>query len=182
MTERVPFKPRLISLEDPVELLVLAAGANPFIAASAILDRQVVTDDIGLLVGGSPNQPTCLFLWVTPLRDLWPWMAHAARWLGLYPSWRRLHGLSPSAMPVKMVLAGPDVGDEARVAVSLIALPVILARYTCLGYGPSRRLCWEDWDEERDAQDLNAAIPGTQGDTGTVVGMSAEEVAFFRRR
>jgi hypothetical protein len=182
MTERVSLTPRILSLEDPVDLLTLAEGSNPFIAVSAILDRSVVTDDIGLLVGGSPDQPTCLFLWVTPLRDLGPWMAHAARWLGLYPRWRRLQGLSPSVAPVKMVLAGAEVGEEARLAVSLLAHPVVLARYICLGYGQSRSLCWDGWEEETDVKSQNALIPRAHGDTGAVAAMSAEEMAFFRRR
>jgi len=72
MTERLPLKPRVLSLEDPVDLLRLAEGANPFIACSAVLDRQVVTNDMGLLIGGSQDQPTCLFLFGrsgSPSRD-----------------------------------------------------------------------------------------------------------------
>ncbi len=182
MPERTPHEPRVVSLEDPVELMVLAAGTNPFIAASAILDRQVVASDIGLVVGGSPEQPTCLFLWVTPLRDLGAWMGHAARWLSLYPHWRRLQGLSPSAAPVKIILAGPEVRDEVRSAARLLSLPVVVARYTCLGYGPSRRLYWEDWDEEYAVQSQNRPIHRAQNDTEPVAAMTAEEVAFFTRR
>ena len=182
MTERLLLKPRVLSLEDPVDLLRLAEGANPFIAGSAVLDRQIVTNDMGLLIGGSPDQPTCLFLSVTALHDLGPWIPQAARWIELYPTWRRLHGLSPSALPVKMVLAGPGVGEGVRAVVRLLTLPVVLACFTGFGYGQSRGLCWEGWEEGSDTQPQSGPIPRAHGDTGSRVAMSAEELAFFRGR
>jgi hypothetical protein len=182
MTERLPLKPRVLSLEDPVDLLRLAEGANPFIACSAVLDRQVVTNDMGLLIGGSTDQPICLFLSVTPLHDLGPWISHAARWIDLYPAWRRLHGLSPSALPVNVVLASPGVGEGVRLAVRLITLPVVLACFTGLGYGPSRCLCWEGWEEGGATQAQSGPIPRVRGETGVRAAISAEELAFFRAR
>ena len=161
-----PGRLRAVLLDDPVDLLGLACASNPFIAADAIVDRQLVTEQMGLLVGrestifrhagGDADRITCLYLSVRPLADLSPWMAHAARWLGLYPAWRRLHGRPASGAPPNVILAGPDFGDDVKRGLSLLALPVRLVRYACVegdhvssvtvDRGFPRDLCWETGD------------------------------------
>jgi len=141
-----PGRLRAVLLDDPVELLGLACASNPFMAADTIVDRQLVTEQIGLLVGGDADRITCLYLSVRPLADLSPWMAHAARWLGLYPAWRRLYGRPALGAPPNVVLAGPDFGDDVKQGLSLLALPVRLVRYACVECEHVRDLCWETGD------------------------------------
>lgn len=154
-----PGRLRAVLLDDPVDLLGLACASNPFMAADTIVDRQLVTEQIGLLVGGDADRITCLYLSVRPLADLSPWLAHAARWLGLYPAWRRLHGRPASGAPPDVVLAGPEFGDDVKRGLSLLALPVKLVRYACVECEHvssvtvdrcfPRDLCWETGDSDR---------------------------------
>ena len=143
-----PGRLRAVLLDDPVDLLGLACASNPFIAADTIADRQLVTEQIGLLVGADADRITCLYLSVRPLADLSPWMAHAARWLGLYPAWRRLHGRPASGVPPNVVLAGPDFGDDVKRGLSLLARPVRLVRYACVECEHVRDLCWATGDSD----------------------------------
>jgi hypothetical protein len=182
---------RAVLLDDPVDLLGLACASNPFIAADTIVDRQLVTEQIGLLVGGDADRITCLYLSVRPLADLSPWMAHAARWLGLYPAWRRLHGRPASGAPPNIVLAGPDFGDDVKRGLSLLALPVRLVRYTCVECEHAMDLCWETGDGDgvtdsgirldRDATDGIHQRFETPHRREPRTDLSAEETEFFRR-
>ena len=180
-----------VLLDDPVDLLGLACASNPFIAADTIVDRQLVTEQIGLLVGADADRITCLYLSVRPLADLSPWMAHAARWLGLYPAWRRLHGRPASGVPPNVVLAGPDFGDDVKRGLSLLARPVRLVRYACVECEHVRDLCWATGDSDgvtdsgirldRDATDgirqrIEAPHPREPR-----TDLSAEETEFFKR-
>ena len=196
-----PGRLRAVLLDDPVDLLGLACASNPFIAADTIVDRQLVTEQIGLLVGGDADRITCLYLSVRPLADLSPWMAHAARWLGLYPAWRRLHGRPASGAPPNIVLAGPDFGDDVKRGLSLLALPVRLVRYACVECEHvssvtvdrcfPRDLCWETGDSDgvtdsgirldRDATDGIHQRFETPHRREPRTDLSAEETEFFRR-
>lgn len=187
----IPGRLRAVLLDDPVDLLRLARVSNPFIAADTIVDRQLVTEHISLLIGGDADRITCLYLSVRPLADLSPWMAHAARWLGLYPAWRRLHGHPASGAPPNVVLAGPDFGDDVERSLSLLALPVRLVRYACVECEHVRDLCWEAGDGD------GVIDSGIRRDRGATAGipqrfeaphrreprtdLSAEETEFFRR-
>ena len=196
-----PGRLRAVLLDDPVDLLGLACASNPFIAADTIVDRQLVTEQIGLLIGGGADRITCLYLSIRPLADLSPWMAHAAWWLGLYPAWRRLHGWPASDVPPDVVLAGPDFGDDVKRGLSLLALPVRLVRYACVECEHvssvtvdrcfPRDLCWEADDGD------GVTDPGIRRDRSATAGipqrfeaphrrepqtdLSAEETEFFRR-
>ena len=186
-----PGRLRAVLLDDPVDLLGLACASNPFIAADTIVDRQLVTEQIGLLVGGDADRITCLYLSVRPLADLSPWMAHAARWLGLYPAWRRLHGRPASGVPPNVVLAGPDFGDDVKRGLSLLARPVRLVRYACVECEHVRDLCWATGDSDGVT---DSGIRLDRDATGGIdqmfeaphrreprTDLSAEETEFFRR-
>jgi hypothetical protein len=186
-----PGRLRAVLLDDPVDLLDLARASNPFMTADAVADRQLVTEHIGLLIGGDADRLTCLYLSVRPLADLSPWLAHAARWLGLSPAWRRLHGWPASGAPPNVVLAGPDFGDDVKRGLSLLALSVRLVRYVCIEREHVRDLCWE----VSDGDGLTGS--GIHLDRSTTDGtpqrfeaayrreprteLSAEETEFFRR-
>jgi len=186
-----PGRLRAVLLDDPVDLLGLACASNPFMAADTIVDRQLVTEQIGLLVGGDADRITCLYLSVRPLADVSPWMAHAARWLGLYPAWRRLHGRPASGVPPNVVLAGPDFGDDVKRGLSLLALPVRLVRYACVECEHVRDLCWETGDGggvtdsgirlDRDATDGIHQRFEAPHRREPRTDLSAEETEFFRR-
>jgi hypothetical protein len=186
-----PGRLRAVLLDDPVDLLGLARASNPFMAADTIVDRQLVTEQIGLLVGGDADRITCLYLSVRPLADLSPWMAHAARWLGLYPAWRRLHGRPASGAPPNVVLAGPDFGDDVKRGLSLLALPVRLVRYACVECEHVRDLYWETGDGDgvtdsgirldRDATDEIHQRFEAPHRREPRTDLSAEETEFFRR-
>ncbi len=206
-----PGRLRAVLLDDPVDLLGLACASNPFMAADTIVDRQLVTEQIGLLVGGDADRITCLYLSVRPLADLSPWMAHAARWLGLYPAWRRLHGRPALGAPPEVVLAGPDFGDDVKRGLSLLALPVRLVRYACVECEHvssvtvdrcfPRDLCWETGDgdgvtdsgirldrssatEDRCFPDATDGVPRrfeAPHRREPRTDLSAEEMEFFRR-
>lgn len=174
--------PAIRLLSDPADLVCLAVISNPYMAASTIVDRQVVSEQIGLLVGGAAEPLTCLYLWVAPVEDLSPWMAHAVRWLRRYPQWRRVHGLVADGTPPRLVLAGPEFGEAVRPSLGFLNAKADLVRYTCVEFQQVRSLCWEETA-------LQSAITGEVAADSKSLGhrrehasiLSPEEIAFFQR-
>lgn len=162
---------RVVSLDDPVDLLLLTETSNPFTSSGGTFDRQLLDEHCALLIAGSRDQPTCLYLWTIPLHDVTLWLGYAGAWLRHYPRWRRLHGLPPTDRVVNVVLAAPDFSGVVRTGLEMLARPVTLARYTCFEVGALRSLCWE-----------GGAI-GTKHSSETIQesGLSMEEISFFRR-
>jgi len=164
---------RIVSLDNPVQLLLLAESSKPVTSLGPTFDRQLFDDHCALLVLGSRDQPTCLYLWTIPLRNLTSWLGHAGAWLRHYPRWRSLHGLPPADQSVRIVLAAPDFNGEIHAALDMLATPVTLVRYVCLEVGAMRSLCWEG----------EIHISGSKRASGMLEGveLSPEELSFFRR-
>jgi hypothetical protein len=163
--------------------MCLAAAHNPFLSREEIVDREVVTDRIGLLVAGRASVATLLYLWTHGIDDVSPWMAHAAQWLDRYPIWRKAHDLAPSAAPVRVVLAVPGIGPSVRSALRLVSCPMTLSRYVYGEFGGKTVLAW---DTETRGQSLEGTVPvGRQpvvgGGISNPEGLTPEEVAFFLR-
>lgn len=175
---------RLAGTPDVGDLIRLAAKDNPLLREGPILGREIVTDRLGLIMAGGASGATLLYLWTQPIEDVSPWMAHAAQWLDRYPIWRKAHGLVPSAEPVRMVLAAPDVGDRARSALRLLLCPVTLTRYASVELGGQVVLAWEPAFEgvgRGPDQSGVGSQPGGEGEqTSSIENLTMEELAFFR--
>ncbi|MEO5656047.1 MAG: hypothetical protein ABIO65_06430, partial [Nitrospiria bacterium] len=59
--ERSQILHRMTQPGDVVEVLTAAAACNPFISPSEILERHIVAQDIGLVIGGRDGRPTLLY-------------------------------------------------------------------------------------------------------------------------
>ncbi|MEO5657523.1 MAG: hypothetical protein ABIO65_13310, partial [Nitrospiria bacterium] len=165
-------------------VLTAAAACNPFISPSEILERHIVAQDIGLVIGGRDGRPTLLYVWSAVIADLGPWMAHYASWIGVSPQWRRLHRLEPSEGPSpRVILAAPDMAGSARAGHVLLAAPPEVVRYVSVMCGRSATLCWDDRETG-----LRSPTPSLQPDdqprpsSASLEVLSGEELAFFRRR
>ncbi len=161
-----------------------AAHDNPFLRQGQVLEREIVTDRMGLLVIGGAEGETLLYVWTQPIEDISPWLAHAAQWVDRHPLWRRAHGLTPSIEPVRMVLAAPDIGDRIRSALRLISCRVVLARYVYAELGGRAALAWETG---LDAAGRASEQPpnhdrqvGEGAKTRVTEDLTMEELAFFR--
>ncbi len=148
------------------------------------MERVVVTDRIGLLVGGNPSMITLLYLWTLPIDDVSPWMAHVSRWLERYPIWRKAHDLGSSSESARIVLAAPGLEDGVRGALRLVICQVTFVRYCYLELAGKTVLGWE--------RDVAPGMIGTPGNTSTMTShraglqasssdaLTSEELAFFR--
>jgi hypothetical protein len=147
------------------------------------LERVVVTDRIGLLVGGNRSMVTLLYLWTHPIDDVSPWMAHVSRWLERYPIWRNAHDLGSSSESARIVLAAPGLEDGVRGALRLVVCPVTFVRYCCLELTGKTVLGWER-DVTPGAIGTPANAPTTYHRAGLEASSSdaltSEELAFFR--
>lgn len=176
---------RMIPPGDVVDMLAAAAACNPFIAPSEILERRIVAEDIGLVIGGREGRPTLLYVWSAAIADLGPWMAHYASWVGWFPQWRRLHRLEPSAGPPRIILAAPDTAESVRAGLALLASPPEVVRYVSVMCGRSSTLCWDDRETGRRSPKPD---PQPQPDirpkpsSPSPGDLSGDELAFFRRR
>lgn len=175
---------RLLGPPDLGDLIHLAAHDNPFLRQDQVLEREIVTDRMGLLVISGADGETLLYVWTQPIEDISSWLAHAAHWLDRYPLWRKAHGLTPSIEPVRMVLAAPDIGDRTRSALRLISCRVALARYAYAELGGQAALAWETG---LDAAGSESAQPpgndqqaGERAKTRVTEDLTMEELAFFR--
>lgn len=181
---RRPSAMRLGGPLDVGELVSLAALENPFTEREEVVGRELVSDRIGLIVAEQGGVATLLYLWTHAIEDLSPWMAHASQWLLLYPVWRRAQGLAPSAAPVRVVLAAPDIGPAARLALRLVSCRVTTSRYAVVDLGGRSSLGWEmESGETVDGENL-AADRRLEGSVQRDLGdeLTPEELAFFRHR
>lgn len=172
---------RVIRPADVVEVLAAAADNNPFIPTSEILDRHIVTDDIGALIGGRRGQSTALYVWSASVMDLGPFLAHAASWMRRYARWRMLHGLAPFDSPPRLVLATPAIDEGVRSGLALLTPTPIVIRYSLVSCGRSTTLCWDGAD---DAVAREFAAPSRR-DLGTVrqaAALAPDEIEFFKKR
>lgn len=175
---------RLVGPPDVGDLICLASRDNPFLRQDQILDREVITDRIGLLVGNGPAGMTLLYVWTQPIEEMSSWMAHAAQWLDRYPIWRKAHGLGPSVAPVRMVLASPDVGERARSALRLVSCHVTLTRYVYVEIGGQEALGWdlrpEPGKKGSEGSTTASQYVGEREKASTIEDLTMEELAFFR--
>jgi hypothetical protein len=166
-------------------LLCLCATANPFITREAIVERTVVDDGIGLLVGAAPPSSTLLYLVRDHRADFLPWLTHVSRWVALYPAWLAAHGRTGPPPPVRIVLAGPQVSDGLRDAVALISCPVLVAGYRVGTRGGEPFLEWEQGavldgaDGEHRADRSQTVEESWQVPSDEA--LTSEEWEFFRR-
>jgi hypothetical protein len=175
---------RLREVPDLGDLIRLAVAENPFLPREAVLDRVVVTDRVGLLVGDSSATITLLYLWTHTIDDVSPWMAHAGQWLERYAIWRKAHGLAPSSEAVRMVLAAPGLGEGARSALRLVSCRVTPVRYSYLELSGKAVLAWE-WGAEpvKTVTQWNASTthdPASLEAAAIPELLTSEELAFFR--
>lgn len=175
---------RVVGPPDVGDLLRLVAADNPFLAHEEILDRVVITDRIGLLIGGRSDAATLLYVWTRTIEDVSPWIAHAAQWLEQYPIWRKAYGLVSSDAPVRMVLAAPGIEERLRNALGLVARPVTLTRYVCVELGGEAVLGWESGPEPGGNVIAGTALAGQRPTpphrTAVSDDLTPEELAFFR--
>ncbi len=169
---------------DLGDVMRLAAAENPFLPQEEVLDRVVLTDRIGLLVGGNTSMVTLLYLWTRTIDDVLPWMTHASQWLERYPIWRKAHGLALSSEPVRMVLAAPGLGDGVRSALRLISGHVTPVRYSYLAFAGRAVLGWES-ENEAPVPVADGSAPATHPraslETASIAdALTPEELAFFR--
>jgi hypothetical protein len=169
---------------DVGDLLRLASRDNPFLRQDQVLNRDVLTDRIGLLVGNGPAGVTLLYVWTQPIEEMSSWMAHAAQWLDRYPIWRKAHELNPSVTPVRMVLASPDVGERVRSALRLVSCHVTLTRYVYVEIGGQAALGWdlgaEPGKKGSEEQTTTSQHVGEPEKTSITEDLTMEELAFFR--
>ncbi len=164
----------------------VAAEQNPFIPCAAVIERTVVAERIGLLVGDAPDGMTLVYVWAQEDPGCLTWLIHLARWRDCYPSWRSAHGLPPCARPLRVIVAVPGVVNGLRDAIRLLVGSVAVVRYQCLDLDGTVVLGWETATtsgyEERD--DRIAERP--QGPALDVVRSSSpdsltpDEWAFFQ--
>jgi hypothetical protein len=175
---------RLVTPPDVGDLIRLASRDNPFLRQDQVLDREVLADRIGLLVGSGPAGATLLYVWTQPVEEMSSWMAHAAQWLDRYPIWQKAHGLHPSVAPVRVVLASPDVGERARSALRLVSCHVTLARYVYVEIGGQAALGWDLGPEpgKKASEEPTTANQhvGEREKASITEDLTMEELAFFR--
>lgn len=172
---------RFVRPADIVEVLMAAASGNPFIPPSDILDRHILTDDIGVLIGGRRGRSTALYVWSASVMDLGPFLAHAASWLRRYPRWRTLHGLDAFESPPRLVLAAPSIDGSVQSAVSLVAPTPTIVRYSLVSCGRSTNVCWDGHDETV-ARELVAGKSQDPASVRQAAALDPEEIEFFRKR
>ncbi|HET8760603.1 MAG TPA: hypothetical protein VFN94_06025 [Nitrospiria bacterium] len=124
--------------------MYLAAAHNPVIRPEAVIERTVVGDGVGLLVGEEEGRTTLLYLWWQERPDFLAWMAHVARWTSLSPTWRKAQGLKASDVPIRVILAVPSVSEGLRDAVTLLSPSVTVLRYRWEARGGACALRWDE--------------------------------------
>lgn len=175
-------KPTTLRLVDPPDvgdLLCLASRDNPFLRQDQVLDREVITARIGLLVGNGTAGATLLYVWTQPVEDLSSWMAHAAQWLDRYPIWRKAHEMGSSVAPIRMILASPDVGERVRSALRLVSCHVTLARYVYVEIGGQAALGWDLGPDPERSTTANRHV-GEREKAPDTEDLTMEELAFFQ--
>jgi hypothetical protein len=128
---------------DVGDLVRVAAERNPFIPCAAIIERTVVAEGIGLLVGDGPDGMTLVYVWAHEDPGCLTWLIHLARWRDCYPAWRSAHGLPPCARPLRVIVAVPGVVNGLRDAIRLLVGSVAVVRYQCLDLDGMTVLGWE---------------------------------------
>lgn len=124
-------------------LMRAAAEQNPFIPRAAVIERTVVAERIGLLVGNAPDGMTLVYLWAHEDPGCLTWLIHLARWKDSYTAWRAAHGLPPCVHPLRVVVAVPGGLYGLRDAVRALVGSVVVVRYQCLDLDGTMILGWE---------------------------------------
>jgi hypothetical protein len=130
-------------MPDVGDLMRVAAEQNPFIPCSAVIERTVVAERIGLLVGDAPDGMTLVYVWAHEDPGCLTWLIHLARWRESYPAWRSAHGLPPCARPLRVIVAVPGGLNGLRDAVRGLVGSVAVVRYQCLDLDGTVVLGWE---------------------------------------
>jgi hypothetical protein len=128
---------------DVGDLMRVAVPQNPFIPCAAVIERTVVSEHIGLLVGDAPEGMTLVYLWAHEDPECLTWLIHLARWRESYPAWRSAHGLPSCARPLRVIVAVPGGLSGLRDAVRVLVGSVAVARYQCLDLDGTMVLGWE---------------------------------------
>jgi len=172
------------------ELMRLALMNNPFLAREDIVDREVISGRIGLLVAERSATTTLLYLWTHPIDDLSPWMEHVSGWFERYADWRTAYELDPPSATVRAILASPAVEPKVRRALNLVSCPVTLTRYVYGELGGGALLGWETTADTTGSIGLPANPGNRYPRAGLNVSqrspdpdeLSPQEVAFFQGR
>ncbi|MFZ5874841.1 MAG: hypothetical protein ACOYXU_00400 [Nitrospirota bacterium] len=125
------------------DLVRMAAEQNPFLPRAVVLERTIVSERIGLLVGDAPDGMTMLYLWTHEDPGGLPWLVHLARWRSDYPAWRSAHGLPPCARPLRVIVAVPGTIIGVRDAVRLLIGSIAVVPYRCVDIEGNLVLGWD---------------------------------------
>jgi hypothetical protein len=166
----------------------MAAEQNPFIPRAAVLERTLVSERVGLLVGDAPDGMTMLYLWTHEDPGLLPWLIQFARWRNDYPAWRSAHGLPPCGRPLRVITAVPGMVSGWRDAVRLVIGSVAVVPYHCVDVEGKIVLGWDTTSLAHRAHGGSDCVaePATMVPAVDVVRSSApatltpEEWAFFQ--
>ncbi|MFZ5862589.1 MAG: hypothetical protein ACOYXR_07115 [Nitrospirota bacterium] len=174
-------------VEPPVgDLMRVAAAYNPFIPRESVVERTIVSERIGLLIGDAPEGTILLYLWTEEDPGGLMWLVHLARWKSSYPAWRSAHGLPACSRGVRIIVAVPGVVTGLRDAVRLLGDSVTVVRYQCLDVDGSVVVGWEsDTVAQRpQREDLTVAPvahPRRETSRSTVhEALTPDEWAFFQ--
>jgi hypothetical protein len=165
----------------------MAAEQNPFIPCAALLQRTIVSERIGLLVGDAPDGMTMLYLWTHEDPGGLPWLTQFARWRSDYPAWRSAHGLAPCIRPLRVIVAVPGMVSGLRDAVRLLIGSVAVVTYHCVDVEGKLLLGWDAsslTDQAQGGGDRvaeQAVVPAVDVvRSGSPETLTPEERAFFQ--
>jgi hypothetical protein len=165
----------------------MAAEQNPFFPRAAVLQRTIVSDRIGLLIGDATDGMTMLYLWTDEDSGCLPWLIHFARWRRDYPDWRLAHGMPPSTRPLRVIVAVPGIVSGLREAVRLLIDSVEAAAYRCVDVegkfvlnwdATSLTHCVQDGSDRGAEQAMVPAVDGARSSSSET--LTPEEWAFFQ--
>jgi hypothetical protein len=121
----------------------MAAEQNPFIPRTAVLERTIVSERIGLLVGDTPDGMSMLYLWTVEDPGCLSWLIQLAKWRNDYPAWRAARGLPPCGRPIRVIVAVPGVLGGMRDAVRLLIGSVAVVPYHVVDVEGKPILGWD---------------------------------------
>jgi len=168
-------------------LMRVVAERNPFLPLAAVVERAIISERIGLLVGDAPDGMTLLYVWTHEDPGCLTWLINLAQWQDAYPAWRSAHGLPPCSLSLRVIVAAPSVVTGLRDALRLLVGSVGVVSYQCLDLDGKLVLGWEsDTVSGRNERGERVAEPVAEPFCHVVGadspdGLTPDERAFFQQ-